>query len=1400
MIPIQFHSFLLARRAAILAAPLWALAAFTADSLAALPDGFDAELGGSGTQPGQFADLLDIAFDGRGLLLTLEGQKETRDRDHRYPGNLRVQKIDPATGKPVSSFSLADPEFPQKPVAGHPFGPSHLAGDAQGRVFVTYPGQNLVRQYDPAGHKLADFSIPSANAVVAYPARGPACVAVIGGVHQVVGRAWAHDGGRAITLIDGKKKTVIPLDHEVTQVADMAADRAGNFYVLASLNALYKFSPDGKLLKTLGAQTKIRPNDGSELNTSVEVDAEGNIFVLDDNLLCRFSADLQTVSLREPKYQWFQASNFKAMALDAHGRLWGATTDLTTSPLFERYHFLPVVARLTADFFNPLARGVKSASTRSLGLKASIQPALPFGVAYDLQPFAAELVIAAANRNVRELQVDYHAYDAYRREAGHGQFTLALKDGEEARAPMPFTPPRFGWYTYETTIKTGDQELMRFGQHVGVTPDFPGMVKLTQIEGLGGTADVPKQMFTGLPNMRLNATADPKSLDFLEKVLTACEQYGAVPFVCFADEKDATEASIRAAVTRFKGRVKVWEIINEPNLRMAPEKYISEYLSVAARVIHEVDPAAKVMGPACCGIILPWYEGFYKAGGGKLIDILSLHDYEGHQAIDPIHWRWKLGQLREIIARNGDANKEIWQTERLLDAIRGGDFMPMYQAVNMAQHRDLLETLGIPPDHNNHYYVNQMGYQAVPSYIWGSNGPHAAGFVTRTRYAETLGRKYEGKLDFGPMGNEIFSALRYRGSDGQTIVLRNEGTADQQLVLNVTSGDALHVVDAWGNESTVPVTKGRAEVMVFQLPQYLRLEPKQDISVPAIDFGQNLAELAAFTYSGQTQSPVPLLNNGIIETVHAGNPNGGTDGKKIWTGELPEIDGHIVPQTLEVDFGQPRTFDKIVLHGVRADNAFCTLLDYDLEADSGAGEGTAPPGTTSWKTLASVRSAVPASDAVSLPPTLAIQWNGNENLFVRRLSQPVTARRLRIVARRATFGFSFDQAAADATKKLFGSASKEKLMLREVEVFAPRGALNISVTAGEPRKTAMFATEEAKATFRNISGKPVKRTARFTMPAGWKVEPPGAVVEVAAGGAQSVPIRVTPPPVLSIGSAMLEVTAGSSGDGSATPDLGWLRYDIVAPMELTPGGVREVGSPHQALLAKVRNTGPGALSGTVKLDVDGTLVENPFGPVEPGNTVEVSFAVPSIKLIDAHPVAHYTATANQLQVTATQPLGLRQWNIIGTWEKNLDEKFGPEKYVGHIDPARTYTDMMGNEQKWRIISSEPSGYLNMLSLQPNQNITAYALIYVTTRTARRAIFSAGTDDSGKAWLNGQEVFVDPSVHESAPGQVQKPVELKAGRNEVLYKIVQGKFKMGLHFDLLDAEGKSMTDLTFSPVP
>ena len=268
--------------------------------------------------------------------------------------------------------------------------------------------------------------------------------------------------------------------------------------------------------------------------------------------------------------------------------------------------------------------------------------------------------------------------------------------------------------------------------------------------------------------------------------------------VQFETQKYCTAEHIREVVTRFKGRVKYWEVMNEPNLTMSPENYVRMLKELYA-IVKQIDPQAQVMGPDCCGINLPWYEAFYRCGGKDCTDILSMHDYEGNYGITPVHWRWKIGELRKIMARYGDQQKPVWQTEVANGALRARTLDVGIQAAGMLLHIDLLETLGIPCEHDYHFYMDEHGFANCPTYLWSKAGPHAAALATRTRYAMIQGRKYSGPLDFGPSGNKIFMGLRYTADDGQTITLRNLGTLDQKIALTVQGGQAVTCVDAFGN-------------------------------------------------------------------------------------------------------------------------------------------------------------------------------------------------------------------------------------------------------------------------------------------------------------------------------------------------------------------------------------------------------------------------------------------------------------------------------------------------------------------------------------------------------------------------------------------------------------------------
>jgi hypothetical protein len=212
-----------------------------------------------------------------------------------------------------------------------------------------------------------------------------------------------------------------------------------------------------------------------------------------------------------------------------------------------------------------------------------------------------------------------------------------------------------------------------------------------------------------------------------------------------------------------------------------------------------------------------------------------------------------------------------------------------------------------------------------------------------------------------------------------------------------------------------------------QLPTYVTLAAGQTLTPDKIYAGHKLALGATWAYSAAVEKgDFAALTDGVYETYHDKDPNGDTDGKRIFTGALPlDEKGKVIPQTLTATFDGPRAVDKLIVRTVRADNAFCALLDFDVE--------TSPDGQA-WQKAAEVRTPTPASEAAkSADAGGSVMWTDDTNLHVVKLAAPVKARAVRLVVRRTTYGF-----VADDRATAWGKPIAPKLMLREVELFGPR--------------------------------------------------------------------------------------------------------------------------------------------------------------------------------------------------------------------------------------------------------------------------------------------------------------------------------------------------------------------------
>jgi hypothetical protein len=121
---------------------------------------------------------------------------------------------------------------------------------------------------------------------------------------------------------------------------------------------------------------------------------------------------------------------------------------------------------------------------------------------------------------------------------------------------------------------------------------------------------------------------------------------------------------VRQCVTRYKHRVKVWEVWNEPNIEFFHGS-IAEYaelVKAAAVAAKQVDPECRTtMG--CAGVDLAFLERLYEFGCGPYFDVMAVHPYQwGRQLNDGFNVD-RLQACRQLMDRHGDRHKEIWATE-----------------------------------------------------------------------------------------------------------------------------------------------------------------------------------------------------------------------------------------------------------------------------------------------------------------------------------------------------------------------------------------------------------------------------------------------------------------------------------------------------------------------------------------------------------------------------------------------------------------------------------------------------------------------------------------------------------------------------------------------------------------
>lgn len=182
--------------------------------------------------------------------------------------------------------------------------------------------------------------------------------------------------------------------------------------------------------------------------------------------------------------------------------------------------------------------------------------------------------------------------------------------------------------------------------------------------------------------------------------LQAAKAAGRFPLTGPPDNFSDYGDFVAAVAQRYKGTVRFFQIWNEPNLpgewnyRTQNPAELVELLRIARERIKTINPQAVIVFPALSptdgrgdGVNdLDYLQEVYNAGGRELFDIMSAQLYGLGQPptehryirpnisldrikeslLQPIDTKADIGRvvlIREIMVRNGDANKAVWVSE-----------------------------------------------------------------------------------------------------------------------------------------------------------------------------------------------------------------------------------------------------------------------------------------------------------------------------------------------------------------------------------------------------------------------------------------------------------------------------------------------------------------------------------------------------------------------------------------------------------------------------------------------------------------------------------------------------------------------------------------------------------------
>ena len=283
---------------------------------------------------------------------------------------------------------------------------------------------------------------------------------------------------------------------------------------------------------------------------------------------------------------------------------------------------------------------------------------------------------------------------------------------------------------------------------------------------------------------------------------------------------------VRRVVTRYKDRIRYWEVWNEPNLegfwhdKPNPADY-TKLLKATHATIKQIDPELVVLLGGVSGIPWPYLEGVYEAGGKDSFDVMNVHPYRYPSSPEERPLYDDLVRLRRLMEKHGDASKPIWITEvgwptqrdrrgvspqRQAEMLARTYLLSLQAGVEVVFWYEFQAPEGKPEYNEDHFGIVHRDLSPKPAYT-------ALAVLARARPAGSKVLKQAWRT------GEVYHPSWQR-PDGKTAwALWTAGEAkDHELKLG---GQITEAFDHLGNPLRLAVQSGQVRLSVGQGPVYL---------------------------------------------------------------------------------------------------------------------------------------------------------------------------------------------------------------------------------------------------------------------------------------------------------------------------------------------------------------------------------------------------------------------------------------------------------------------------------------------------------------------------------------------------------------------------------------------------